>query len=169
MTPPVLQTERLTLRGPRLTDFDAYKAFYADPEATRFIGGPKTLGEAWKTFAADAGHWQLKGFGWWTVEADGDIAGSVGLHHPAHQADLEIGWNVYPTGQGKGYATEAAVAAREWARDQLAPTRLVSYIDENNRASIRLAERLGAVREKARAAHDPACYVYRHPAPEDRP
>ena len=164
---PTLHTERLTLRAPVLTDFDAYRAFYADAEATQFIGGPQGLGWAWRLFAADMGHWHLHGFGWWTVEAAGAPVGSVGLHHPPHHADLEIGWNLYGAAQGKGFGTEAATAARDWAYTALHPARLVSYIDTGNAASIRLAEKLGAVREEARAAHDPDCFVYRHPIPEE--
>ncbi|MEM8789327.1 MAG: GNAT family N-acetyltransferase [Pseudomonadota bacterium] len=160
---PTLTTDRLTLRAPRLEDFDAYAAFYADPDATRFIGGPRDTRAAWRSFAADTGHWHLKGFGWWIVAAAGRVLGSIGLHHPPSQPDLELGWLLFPAAQGQGYATEAASAARAWGRAELRPARLVSYIDAGNAASIRLAERLGAVREAARAAHDPDCFVYRHP------
>ena len=155
----MLTTERLVLRGPELADFDAFAAFYAS-DAARILGGPLDLAAAWRTFAADAGHWALKGFGWWTVLHDTKVVGSVGLHHPPQHADLEIGWNVYTPGQGIG--TEAARAALVWAASTLRPTRVVSYIDTGNAASIALAEKLGAARAPEPAAHDPACAVYVH-------
>jgi RimJ/RimL family protein N-acetyltransferase len=71
--------------------------------------------------------------------------------------------------QGKGFATEAAQAARDYAFGPLGLPTLVSTIDHNNDPSIRLSERLGATRDAAaEAAHDNAIRVYRHPGPEVR-
>ncbi len=158
---PVLHTERMVMRGPQASDFDAYAAFYAS-DRTRHIGGPKTRAQAWRLFAADAGHWLLKGFGWWVLETEGRVLGTVGLHHPPEHADPEIGWNIYEGSDGKGYAHEAAQAALRWAVTALQPARIVSYIDTGNTASIRLAERLGATRAAMRAEHDPQAFVYVH-------
>lgn len=161
---PVLRTERLALRGPQVRDFDRYAAFYASDRAA-FVGGPIGVKEAWRRFAADAGHWALKGFGWWVVEAEGAQVGHVGLHHPPHQPDLELGWLIYDGAEGKGIAAEAARAARDWGRANLPLGRLVSYIDRDNAASVRLAERLGATLEAEAAPHDPASGVWLHPGP----
>jgi len=54
---PVLESERLILRGWKREDFPAYAAFCADPERTRHIGGPKSAFEAWTQFAAMPGAW----------------------------------------------------------------------------------------------------------------
>jgi RimJ/RimL family protein N-acetyltransferase len=48
---------------------------------------------------------------------------------------------------GRGYATEGARAALQYARDVLARDRIISLIRPENVASIRVAERLGAVLE----------------------
>ena len=54
---PVLETERLRLRGFTLEDFDDYAAMMADPEVMRFIGGePLTHGESWRQLAVILGH-----------------------------------------------------------------------------------------------------------------
>ncbi|MEO1239172.1 MAG: GNAT family N-acetyltransferase, partial [Pseudomonadota bacterium] len=64
---------------------------------------------------------------------------------------------------GKGYATEAATAARDWAVSTLSPARLVSFIDPANTASQAVAKRLGADNSGRRAAHNPDCEVWDHP------
>ena len=160
----VLTTERLTLRPPEPEDFEAYRAFYAS-DAVRFIGGRKDLAEAWRLFAADAGHWALKGFGWFTMlDADGPV-GSTGVHHPPNHAEIEVGWNTYERGQGKGYATEAARAVLAWAWGLTDAVRIVSYIDMGNEASKAVARKLGAENTGARAAHDPDCEIWAHGRP----
>ena len=65
---------------------------------------------------------------------------------------------------GKGYALEAALAARKYAYANLKLKTLVSYIDPANEPSIRLAERMGAKYEETidLIGNGPHC-VYRHP------
>ncbi|KUF09456.1 GNAT family N-acetyltransferase [Pseudoponticoccus marisrubri] len=161
---PVITTARLRLRALCETDFPAYAAFYASDRAG-FVGGPLGPKGTWKRFAAVAGHWALKGFGWWTVEVDGRPAGYAGLHHPPYQADMELGWTIYAPFSGRGLALEAARAALHWGWANLNPRRLVSYVDAQNAPSIRLAERLGATPEPGRAAHDPLSLTFVHPRP----
>lgn len=158
---PQLTTDRLVLRGTILADFASYAAFYAS-DATEFISGPLTEGEAWQMFASDAGHWALKSFGWWTITENGTPVGAAGLHHPVNQDDVEIGWNVYAGVRGRGIGREAAEAALDWAANALRPARLVSYISDGNAASIALAERLGATRLPDRARHDKDKAIYLH-------
>src|ERR1035438_972988 len=79
---PVLETERLRLRGHRLDDFDASAAMWADPNVTKHIGGhPLTEEEAWTKFLRYVGHWALLGFGYWVVEekATGNFVGEIGF------------------------------------------------------------------------------------------
>jgi len=101
--------------------------------------------EAWRQLAMFLGHWTLRGFGMWAVETrDGGFMGRVGLHFPAGWPDRELGWAVAREHWGRGYALEAAKAARDYAFRNLQWQRLVSYVHPDNSRSIRLAERLGA-------------------------
>lgn len=69
-----------------------------------------------------------------------------------------------PEMQGKGYATEAALAARNYAFEVVGAETLVSYIHPDNEASKRLAERMGAIAEKTIELLDYGPHmVYRHP------
>ena len=86
-----------------------------------------------------------------------------GITHPVEYPEPELGWLLFEGHEGKGYALEAATQAKRFAFDDAGLDRLVSYIDPNNRRSIRLAERLGATRD--RGAPTPGgepCLVYRH-------
>jgi RimJ/RimL family protein N-acetyltransferase len=94
--------------------------------------------------------------------ATGAYCGDVGLLHPAHYPEIELGWTLVAEAEGRGIACEAAVAARDWAFGTLGLTTLVSYIGPENARSIRLAERLGAVRDDTAARPEPEDLVYRH-------
>ncbi|WP_209313560.1 GNAT family N-acetyltransferase [Jannaschia formosa] len=164
----VLTTERLTMRAPRLDDFEALAAFYASPRS-RFVGGPLTRELAWRALAQEAGHWQLRGYGRWLVEAAGTPVGLVGLWFPEGFPERELGWDLFDGQEGKGYATEAARAARRHAYETLGWTTLISLIADGNAASEGVARRLGA-RPDGRFTHARfgAATVWRHPAPSER-
>lgn len=165
MTPPTLTTERLTLRPLTMDDWPTTREFLASPQA-RYMGGPFTAIEAWHQFGADVAHWQLLGHGPLAIDAGDVNVGQVGLFHPPHFPEREIGWSMLPEHQGKGYATEAATRMLAFAWDQLGATTCVSYIDADNAASRRVAEKLGAQIDPDARRPDPEDVVYRHSPPE---
>lgn len=141
-----LETERLTLRMWREDDFPAYAEMCADPEVMRYLGG-KTLNtlEAWRHLAFIVGHWHLRGYGHWAVEekASGRLIGRLGFLNPEGWPGFEIGWTLARESWGKGYATEGARRALEYAFGELGRGHVISLIHPENRASVRVAERLG--------------------------
>lgn len=145
---PVLETARLRLRALRLADFDAWAEILCGPAAP-LLGGPFRRDDAFVEFAASAGMWLLRGFGPWAVEskAGGPVLGFVLIGFEPGDQEPELGYLFRPMAEGKGYATEAAIAARDHAFGTLKMDRLVSYIDPENAPSLRMAQRLGAVRE----------------------
>lgn len=66
-----LETERLVLRMFREDDFEAYARIFADPEVMRHVGEGKPLDrhDAWRSLAFQLGHWALRGYGMWAVDA----------------------------------------------------------------------------------------------------
>lgn len=142
---PRLQTARLRLREWRAADVDTYALMTADPEVMRYTGGVMDREQSWRSMALHAGHWTLRGYGNWVVErsSDGELLGRVGLWNPEGWLGLEIGWSLVQPAWGNGYATEAAGAAMHWAWTVLNAPRLISVIDPDNTASMRVAERLG--------------------------
>ncbi len=164
---PTLETERLRLRAPRASDFEAYADFRTGPRAT-FLGGPYNRAEAFEQLAALIGHWLLRGYGRWMVadrESDRPL-GVVGLYYPEDWLEPEIAWSVFEEAEGRGIAFEAACATRCHAYATLGWSTVVSLIDPQNTRSAALAERLGATREGV--FHHPglgAMDVWRHPGP----
>ncbi|GGX44206.1 GNAT family acetyltransferase [Tateyamaria omphalii] len=165
---PELETERLILRAPDLSDFDAFAAFYASPRAS-FVGGPLSRELSWRSLALEAGHWVLRGFGRWTVieKETKATVGIVGLWHPEGFPENELGWDLFDGATGKGYATEAGRAARDYAYGTLGWTTLTSLIAVGNDGSRRVAERLGASYDRD-FTHERFgdMQVWRHPGPE---
>ena len=130
---------------------EAFIAFCAT-EDSHYIGGPADRDEAWEGVARAAGMWTLCGFGPFFV-SQGDVpVGRVGLYFPIWRAEPELAWVIYPAFQRQGFATEAALAVRNWAYRTLGLAPLVSLIAPGNAPSIRVAEKLGAVLE---GPHEP--------------
>ncbi|MCB1362776.1 MAG: GNAT family N-acetyltransferase [Rhodobacteraceae bacterium] len=170
MTPiPTLTTPRVTLRAPKLADFDALAAFYAGPRS-RHVGGPLTREQAWRALAGEIGHWSLRGYGRWAVEerASGGFAGMVGLWFPEGWPEPEIGWTLIDGFEGRGLATQAALAAREHAYGVLGWSTAISLIASANSASQAVARRMGA-RPDGRFTHERfgEMDIWRHPSPGD--
>ncbi len=165
---PELTTRRLRLRAPGPADFPALTAFFASDRA-KFVGGPMTAERAWRQLATEIGHWTLLGYGRWAVEerTTGAFAGIVGLWNPEGWPEPEIGWDLMDGFEGKGYATEAALAARDFAYGTLGWTTAISLVAPENVASAAVARRLGAVAEADLPdfAFGPV-QIWRHPSPE---
>jgi RimJ/RimL family protein N-acetyltransferase len=178
-----LETERLILRLPELGDAAAAAEHLTDPEAMRFIGiGGRTVApeDCAGVVRRWIDRWEANGFGQFALErrGDGRFLGRAGLlvwdaagADGWEQSDLlraadpriELGWTLAREHWGRGYATEAALAVRDWAYGELGLERLISIIHPDNAASQAVARRLGAVPgERVATTHGPAV-VWVHP------
>lgn len=165
---PVIHTERLTMRAPRLSDFDAYAEFRAS-ERSAGIGGPHVRSDSFDMLCEIAGHWLIRGYGRWMI-ADKDTdepLGVVGLMYPEGWPEAEIAWMVFEAGEGKGLAMEAALASRDFAYNVLGWKTVISCTMPGNDRSVTLAKRMGAVQE-ADCIHPTIglLNVWRHLSPE---
>lgn len=147
---PVLETARLRLRAPLITDFQIYAQIACSPRA-RFIGGPMTREQAWDDFARTCSPWLWRGHGAWVIvgKTDGAPLGVVVLGFEPGDQDPELGISLTQAAEGQGFALEAAQAARDYAFRSLEFPRLVSYVSPDNTRSIALMEALGAQLEPA--------------------
>ncbi|HST43837.1 MAG TPA: GNAT family N-acetyltransferase [Luteimonas sp.] len=143
---PALKTARLLLRPPLREDFDAYAELVADAEATRFIGGQLPRAAAWRRFLQMPGAWAVQGFGMFSLieRASGEWVGQLGPWQPEGWPGTEVGWALHRRAWGRGFATEAAEAAIDWAFATLGWSEVIHCIDDGNIASQRLARRLGS-------------------------
>ena len=146
---PTLRTERLLLRAFRAADLDAFAAMQANPEVRRFLGTGNLLSrtETWGLMERVMGQWPLLGYGMFAVETEGRCAGWTGVLHPLEWPEPELAYTLDQPFWGRGLASEAARMARDWAFAQHGFSRLASFILPGNARSIRVAEKLGAVRE----------------------
>ncbi|HEX8308972.1 MAG TPA: GNAT family N-acetyltransferase [Allosphingosinicella sp.] len=171
-TAPTLETPRLRLRGYRASDLDAQWASMSDPEVVRFLGGvPQSREETWRKILGSPGLWALLGYGYWVAERleDGAYLGQIGFADfkremsPGIEGIPEMGWIMAPQAQGRGYATEAVLAALAWADRTLGGGETVAIISHDNAASIRIAEKGGfSVREEATYKGEPIL-LFRRP------
>jgi ribosomal-protein-alanine N-acetyltransferase len=149
----VIQTERLLLRKPQAEDAPGLLEAFADPEAMRYIGDGSTtdLAGAEQTVERWLERWKSWEMGMFVVERKEDrrVLGRAGFLRWDPQtwevggAETEIGWGLAREHWGHGYATEAALALRDWALGERTLTRLISLIQQGNARSVRVAEKLG--------------------------
>lgn len=167
VTVPTIHTERLVLRAFRGSDAEPMTVFFADP-ISEFYGGPLGADDAWRRFAMYPGHWFLRGYGPWAIEVreTGQYVGLTGPWYPAGWIEPEITWALVPGQHGHGYATEAAAAALAATYELFEWPTAVSVIATANSASIRVAERLGAVREREVTYRYGDAFLYRHRPPD---
>jgi RimJ/RimL family protein N-acetyltransferase len=141
---PHVRSARLLLREDRLADFEAHALFAADGEALAHLGGAVDRREAWRRFLVGAGSWVVQGMGWWTLEGEaGETVGTVGVFRRESSPEVEVGWMIYRAFWGRGYATEAAGAAMDWAVRARGVSAIIAHVDHGNEASARVAEKLG--------------------------
>jgi len=167
---PRIETDRLVLRAFRAEDLDPLWAIWSNEEVVRFLGGnPLSREETWRRTLAACGQWAVAGFGYWIVvlKADQRVVGQLGFAdfkrdiEPRLEGLPEFGYVFDTSVQGRGLALEGCRAALEWAESELHASSYPAIISPENDASIRLAERLGFVREPDAIYRDAPVALFR--------
>lgn len=121
---------------------------FGDPEVMRFGDGPQSAEwvSDWLDSCFDG--YEQRGYGPWAVveKAGGEVIGYCGLFYFPDingRPEIEIGYRLARGWWGRGCATEAVIAVRDYAFNALGLSRLVALIDPVNVASIRVAEKAG--------------------------
>jgi RimJ/RimL family protein N-acetyltransferase len=152
-------TARLLARPPRAADIAAYRDLFLDPAVNEWLRPPPLEpfreAELQEMLGNDQRHWVDHGFGPWILEQreGGAVVGRAGLRWTEVDSRLavELPWAVDSGCWGQGYATEAAVAAIEWA-ESLGLPEVVALVMARNRRSCRVAEKAG-MREDGTTDH----------------
>ncbi|MBL8703011.1 MAG: GNAT family N-acetyltransferase [Alphaproteobacteria bacterium] len=149
----VVETARLLLRPFTLDDADAYAAIRAKPAVARFITAwdepIARLRVRMRDYLGEfIAHWDTHGYGPWAMveKSSGTLIGHHGLRFLPEFAETEILYTLDDTAWGKGYATEGAVAAREFAFDAAGLGHVVALTRPENHGSRRVMERIGMQR-----------------------
>jgi len=148
----MIETPRLTLRPFRPTDLDAAVALLSDPQVMRFsVSGPKPIDDIADDLDAwVATHRPGRPERWAvTVKPSEQAIGFCGFsHHPVNGEPVwELGYRLLPHAWGKGFATEVAIACRDWFFANRPEPKFVLMIDPANVASANVAVKIGARHE----------------------
>ena len=159
---PHIETARLILRPCKGSDWAHLEPIWTT-ECAVYIGGPMTPEDAWLDFTQCVAAWMLQGSGPLTITRKGDDTplGLVLLCAEFGDPSPELGWLLREEAEGFGYATEAAIALRNWAFADLELDSFASFVDQSNAASIRVAEKLGAKQTGVHPLADD-CLVFTH-------
>lgn len=128
------------------SDLDAMAGLLGDPEVMRYYPAPKTRDQAAAWIAWNQRNYAEHGYGLWIIETHaGDFVGDCGLtwQDVNGLTKLEVGYHVSPAWQGGGIATEAAAACRDFVIEHVEARELIAIIHPDNRASERVAEKIG--------------------------
>ncbi|MFD6448608.1 GNAT family N-acetyltransferase [Promicromonospora sp. NPDC060204] len=142
-------TARLHFRQMTGTDLDAMAGLLGDPEVMRYYPAPKTRDQAAAWITWNQRNYAEHGYGLWIIETlAGDFVGDCGLtwQEVNGVSKLEVGYHVAVRWQGHGFATEAAAACRDFAREHIGVRELIAIVHPDNRASERVAEKIGMYR-----------------------
>jgi RimJ/RimL family protein N-acetyltransferase len=166
---PMIETERLVLRAPRIEDFQAFAQILASPQGKTY-GNPTSRDEAWFGFMQLTATWYLRGHGAWviTLRETGAVIGISQISPEPGDEEYELGWLLDAAHEGQGYATEAAAAIRDFAVTGMQLPSLVSYIYRSNSKSQAVAQRLGAVQDTHADWPHKDTLIYRHHPGRDK-
>jgi RimJ/RimL family protein N-acetyltransferase len=153
---PVIETDRLILRGPTEGDAEAWAAFLGDPDDFRYmpwkISGETTTQRATRIVDGLRQGWETQppsSMGWvCTLKSDGHLIGLGGVDQVEDANEGEIGYRFGKPFWGQGYAIEAARAMTHFAFENTQWARIVAYVVRENTPSVRLLERLGMTHEQ---------------------
>jgi RimJ/RimL family protein N-acetyltransferase len=163
MAPPD-PTARLSFREMTEADLEAMAALLGDPVVMAYYARPKDRAEALAWIEWNQRLYREHGFGLWIMEerGSGQFIGDCGLTPQLVDGttEIEVGYHVRAELQRRGFATEAATAARAYARDVLGLDRLVALIRPDNVPSQRVAEKIGLRFERETSRSGSTSRVY---------
>lgn len=160
-----IKTPRLILRHFKPEDIDPLAAILGDPEVMRYsISGVKTRSQTQEFIAWVLSNYQKYGFGLYavTLRETKQLIGYCGLlvWYFEEATEIEIGYRLARKYWGKGLATEAGMAVRNYAWQQLQLNRLICLIQPENWRSLGVARKLGMKLETNLTLHGLNVGVY---------
>lgn len=169
----ILETPRVLLRPFCIEDVVPFAKICANPNVMRYIGDGKPISidvirekmQAWIKFYETQQHGLMA----LIFKETQELIGFCGFLHQIVDGDeyIELGYRLDEPYWGKGIATEAATAVRDYAFKKLNISQLISIIHHENHASKHVAEKLGMHLMKKTHFHnvivDIYCITSNHP------
>jgi RimJ/RimL family protein N-acetyltransferase len=155
--PVPIVTARLELRPFRELDTEGIARLLADSEATRFIGNMRSREAAAESVGIMRDAFAARGWGTLAVLPRGkqDCVGYCGVRPLPCTAEIEVAFALQQAYWNLGYATEAAAASIDAAFNNLGIKSIVATVYPENKASLRVLEKLGMTFESEVFGHWP--------------
>lgn len=157
-------TDHLAFREMNRDDVDLLLPLLGDATVMWVYPHPFSPNEVRDWVEWNLGSYAARGFGLWvlTLRDGGDFVGECGLtaQTVAGVTEIEVGYQLLPAFWGRGLATEAAAACRDFARDVAGLDRVVAFIDPRNVASQRVATKIGLTFEREVAIPEKILWRY---------
>lgn len=146
-TIPTLKTPQLTLRPLRLEDAPILHRINQVEGVLRYFPNPTPppLERVERFISSQLAHWQQHGYGNWAVVPEGEaqMAGWAGLQYLPETGETEVGYLLDRPFWGRGYATQAALAAVRDGFSRLGLNGITGLVHPDNLASRRVLEKCG--------------------------
>lgn len=146
-----IKTKRLILRPLSIEDLNMVHAYASDEENAKYMVylPNETLEETQDFLLEVCTEWKkdVPSFYEFAITLDENLIGAVCIYLDSDRKEGEIGWILNKKYWNHGYATEAAIAMKEFAFDELKVSRLVAHCDSRNISSYRIMEKIGLTLE----------------------
>jgi ribosomal-protein-alanine N-acetyltransferase len=143
----ILKSERLIIRRQQASDISALVDLWADPDVTRYLGGPRDRDWLRAEFEKVAQEPFAERYDLWPVieKETGRVVGHCGLLEKEvdGSTEIELIYVFAVPAWGRGYATEIGRALAQHAVEQMEIARLIALIEPGNVASERVALKIG--------------------------
>jgi RimJ/RimL family protein N-acetyltransferase len=150
-------TARLSFSEITSADLDDLSALLGDPRVMEYDPPPMTRDEVREWIEENQISYTDPGFGLWQVRlnATGEFVGECGLVLQDVEGEIavEIEFHIRADLHGNGYATEAALACRDFAATSLNLRRLIGIIAPDNTVCHRVVKKIG-FRQERTVAHE---------------
>ena len=143
-----IETKRLWLRPFSIADIESSYLMNRDKEVSKYTGdgGVVSKAEIERRIKEDVlGDYEKYGFGRLVVElkSDNKFIGFSGLKYLEDMDEVDLGYRFMSAYWGRGIATEAAQACLKYGFDKLNLNRIIAMVLPDNKASIRVLEKIG--------------------------
>jgi len=144
---PTLATARLLLRAFTEQDADPLHRILNERDILRYFPNPAppSRERVQQVIAGQLKHWEEHGYGWWAVErrSQAGLLGWCGLQFLPETGETEVGYLLDQACWGQGLATEGALASLQFGFETLGLECIVGIVHPENKASIRVIEKIG--------------------------
>lgn len=147
-----IETERLLLREITLDDAEDMFQLHANPDVQKYTGEPpvesmKAMEQAIQTRISN---YKKYGYGRWAtfLKDENQFVGWAGLAYLPEFDEIDLGYRFLPEYWGMSIATEASHAILKYGFDTLGLKRIIAIAMKENKASVRVMEKVGMAFDK---------------------